>query len=129
MQGAKGGGREVQEMSSSNCMPDFVPIYETTQPDEPIVIRETEKLELIVGTEKYVGKGSVILRFIPRPGLIIQGSFVDTAGQLFNMIRKEEVLLRFPTLDTESEVLTIEITPAPRYYVWVTERSSFPATR
>jgi hypothetical protein len=88
------------------------PVYMTEKPNKEIVLRKAEKVELILEGATYVGNAEVTLRFLPRPAVIVQASFPDPAADLFN-VGPDKLLLRFPSLGTESEVLPTSVAPTP----------------
>lgn len=85
-------------------MPDFNPVYVTEEPNKEIVLRESEEVEVIVGGVAHPGRASVSLRFLPHPSLVVHAWFLDLAADLCNL-KFEKILLRFPSLAEETEVL------------------------
>lgn len=103
---------ETAEVGACNKVPDFIPFYTTEEPNKEIVLRESEEVEVIVEGARYEGNAQVILRFLPQPSLIAHASFPNLAADLYNM-RDDPVLLRFPSLGAETEVLPKSISAAP----------------
>lgn len=100
-------------------MPDLTPVYVTEEPNKLIILSEAEKVEVIIQGAAYEGNAEVLLRFLPRPALLIKAAFPDLAADLYN-VRPDKVILRFPSLGAESEVLPTSVAPAPNTVVPLT---------